>query len=79
VTFAVSLSQLLLAVVFAVAGIAKLADPAGGGPAGANNDGCEPGFTFCTDHCCDLSNAYCQSCPEKLICCRQGENCCPSG
>lgn len=51
----------------------------GGGPAGADNSGCEAGYAFCTDHCCDLSNAYCQSCPDKLICCRQGADCCPSG
>ena len=51
----------------------------GGGSGGANGTGCETGFTFCADHCCDLSNAYCQNCPSKVICCRQGENCCPSG
>jgi hypothetical protein len=56
--------------------------PAGGETGGSGtgpNGGCDPGYVFCFDHCCDTSNAYCQSCPEKVICCRIDASCCPSG
>lgn len=56
--------------------------PAGGGTSGGgtgSGDGCEAGFVLCADHCCNLSNAYCQGCNSKVICCRLEADCCPSG
>ena len=59
------------------------ASTTGGGETGGSgagpNGGCDPGYVFCFDHCCDTSNAYCQSCPEKVICCRLDASCCPGG
>jgi uncharacterized membrane protein YgcG len=51
----------------------------GGSGGGGGTGGCESGFSFCADHCCDLSNAYCQGCPGKVVCCRLESDCCPSG
>jgi hypothetical protein len=52
---------------------------AGGGGATGGGEGCEAGFLLCADHCCNLANAYCQGCNEKIICCRIEADCCPSG
>lgn len=52
-----------------------------GGGAGGGRVGCEAGFVLCgpENDCCDTSNAYCQGCNGKSVCCRIGADCCPSG
>jgi hypothetical protein len=49
----------------------------GTGGGGGSNGGCEVGYVPCPDYCCNTGNAYCQSCPEKLVCCRIDADCCP--
>ncbi len=50
----------------------------GGGGTGGSG-GCDPGFLLCNDYCCDTNNAYCQGCTGRVVCCRIGSDCCPSG
>jgi hypothetical protein len=53
----------------------------GGGGTGGGGVGCESGFVLCgpENYCCNTSNAYCQGCNGKPICCRLEADCCPSG
>jgi hypothetical protein len=57
------------------------AEPGGGGGTGGGGAGCEAGFVLCgpENYCCNSSNAYCQGCNGKPICCRIEADCCPSG
>jgi hypothetical protein len=61
----------------------KKANPPGAGGTGGSgtggNGGCEKGFLLCNDYCCNTSNAYCQGCNGKVVCCRIEADCCPSG
>ncbi len=60
----------------------KAKPPASGGTGGTGsggNGGCEEGFLLCNDYCCNTSNAYCQGCNGKVVCCRIEADCCPSG
>lgn len=61
----------------------KKANPPGtggtGGTGTGGNGGCEEGFLLCNDYCCNTSNAYCQGCNGKVVCCRIEADCCPSG
>jgi hypothetical protein len=52
-----------------------------GGGTGGGTVGCEAGFVLCgpENYCCNSSNAYCQGCNSKQICCRIDADCCPSG
>ena len=52
-----------------------------GGGTGGGGVGCEAGFVLCgpENYCCNTSNAYCQGCNGKPICCRIEADCCPSG
>jgi hypothetical protein len=50
----------------------------GSGATGTGQQGCENGFQLCGEnYCCNLSNAYCQGCNSKLVCCRLDADCCP--
>jgi hypothetical protein len=57
------------------------AEVGGGGGGGGGGVGCEAGFVLCgpENYCCNTSNAYCQGCNGKPICCRIEADCCPSG
>jgi hypothetical protein len=57
------------------------AEAGGGGGTGKGGIGCEAGYVLCgpENYCCNSSNAYCQGCNGKPICCRLEADCCPSG